>query len=81
MVCVKCHDSIAQKRNGENAIKQSNRHKRTKNRHAENNPAGRWRKLTDLDTPLEPADMAEEIIDNIEAGLQSFRAVAASLAR
>lgn len=35
--------------------------------------------LADLDNLPEPADLAEEIIDNIEAGLQSFRAVAAAL--
>jgi len=35
--------------------------------------------LADLDNLPEPADLAEEIIDNIEAGLLSFRAVAAAL--
>ncbi|MFM2241508.1 MAG: hypothetical protein RLZ97_363 [Verrucomicrobiota bacterium] len=35
--------------------------------------------LTDLDNLPEPADLAEEIIENIEAGLNSFRIVAASL--
>ena len=35
--------------------------------------------LADLDNLPEPADLAEEIIDNIEAGLNSFRAVAAAL--
>lgn len=35
--------------------------------------------LADLDNLPEPADLAEEIIDNIEAGLNSFRAVAAVL--
>jgi type I restriction enzyme M protein len=35
--------------------------------------------LADLDNLPEPADLAEEIIDNIEAGLASFRAVAATL--
>jgi type I restriction enzyme M protein len=36
--------------------------------------------LTDLDNLPEPADLADEIIENIEAGLLSFRNVAASLA-
>jgi type I restriction enzyme M protein len=35
--------------------------------------------LADLDNLPEPADLADEIIDNIEAGLLSFRAVAAAL--
>lgn len=35
--------------------------------------------LADLDKLPEPADLAEEIIDNIEAGLSSFRAVTAAL--
>jgi type I restriction enzyme M protein len=35
--------------------------------------------LTDLDNLPEPADLAEEIIENIEAGLASFRAVASRL--
>jgi type I restriction enzyme M protein len=35
--------------------------------------------LTDLDNLPEPADLAEEIIENIEAGLNNFRTVAASL--
>lgn len=35
--------------------------------------------LADLDNLPEPEVLAEEIIDNIEAGLSSFRAVAASL--
>ena len=34
----------------------------------------------DLDNLPEPMDLAEEIIENIEAGLNSFRTVAASLA-
>lgn len=37
--------------------------------------------LTDLDNLPEPADLAEEIIENIEAGLASFRAVALSLGK
>lgn len=32
-----------------------------------------------FDNLPEPADLADEIIDNIEAGLLSFRAVAAAL--
>jgi len=36
--------------------------------------------LTDLDNLPEPADLADEIIENIEAGLLSFRNVATSLA-
>jgi type I restriction enzyme R subunit len=35
--------------------------------------------IADLDNLPEPADLADEIIDNIEAGLASFRAVAAAL--
>ena len=35
--------------------------------------------LTDLDNLPEPADLAEEIIENIEAGLASFRSVALAL--
>ena len=35
--------------------------------------------LADLDNLPEPADLAEEIIDNIEAGLENFRTVAARL--
>ena len=37
--------------------------------------------LADLDNLPEPEILAEEIIDNIEAGLASFRAVSATLAR
>jgi type I restriction enzyme M protein len=37
--------------------------------------------LTDLDNLPEPADLAEEIIENIEAGLACFRSVAQNLAR
>jgi type I restriction enzyme M protein len=36
--------------------------------------------LTDLDNLPEPEDLAEEIIENIEAGLASLKAVLASLA-
>jgi len=35
--------------------------------------------LADLDNLPEPADLAEEIIENLESGLASFRAVAAAL--
>lgn len=35
--------------------------------------------LTDLDNLPEPGDLAEEIIENLEAGLESFRAVLAKL--
>jgi type I restriction enzyme M protein len=35
--------------------------------------------LTDLDNLPEPDDLAAEIIENIEAGLNSFRAVLGSL--
>lgn len=35
--------------------------------------------LTDLDNLPEPDELAEQIIDNIEAGLESFRQIAASL--
>ncbi len=35
--------------------------------------------LTDLDNLPEPDDMAEEIIENLEAGLNSFREVLAGL--
>ncbi|MEY4299780.1 MAG: hypothetical protein RIR25_1016 [Verrucomicrobiota bacterium] len=37
--------------------------------------------LTDLDNLPEPADLAEEIIETIEAGLENFRTVAATLAQ
>lgn len=37
--------------------------------------------LADLDNLPEPADLAEEIIENIEAGLNSFRIVAARLGK
>ena len=35
--------------------------------------------LTDLDNLPEPIDLAEEIIEHIEAGLANFRAVVAAL--
>ena len=35
--------------------------------------------LTDLDNLPEPDDLAEEIIENLEAGLSNFRRVLASL--
>jgi len=35
--------------------------------------------LTDLDNLPEPDDLAEEIIENLEAGLESLRSVLASL--
>jgi type I restriction enzyme M protein len=35
--------------------------------------------LTDLDNLPEPDELAEEIIENLEAGLSSFRAVVRSL--
>jgi type I restriction enzyme M protein len=35
--------------------------------------------LADLDNLPEPADLADEIIDNIEAGLNSIRRVALTL--
>jgi type I restriction enzyme M protein len=37
--------------------------------------------LADLDNLPEPADLAEEIIENIEAGLNNFRTVAAALGK
>ncbi|MCR6655068.1 MAG: type I restriction-modification system subunit M [Opitutus sp.] len=37
--------------------------------------------LADLDNLPEPADLAEDIIENIEAGLASFRAVASALSK
>ena len=37
--------------------------------------------LADLDNLPEPADLAEEIIEKIEAGLASFRAVASALTK
>jgi len=37
--------------------------------------------LADLDNLPEPADLAEDIIENIEAGLASFRAVVAALGK
>lgn len=36
--------------------------------------------LANLDNLPEPADLAEEIIENIESGLNNFRNVAAALA-
>jgi type I restriction enzyme M protein len=41
----------------------------------------RDKSLTDLDNLPEPDELAEEIIENLEAGLDSFRAVLAGLAR
>jgi len=35
--------------------------------------------LADLDNLSDPEDLAEEIIENIEAGLNSFRQIAVSL--
>ncbi len=35
--------------------------------------------MTDLDNLPEPDELAEEIIENLEAGLNSFRAVLAGL--
>jgi type I restriction enzyme M protein len=35
--------------------------------------------LTDLDNPPEPDELAEEIIENLEAGLDSFRQVLVGL--
>ncbi len=35
--------------------------------------------LTDLDNLPEPDELAEQIIENLEAGLSSFRAVVAGL--
>ena len=37
--------------------------------------------LTDLDNLPEPDELAEEIIENIEAGLNSFREVLSGLQR
>ena len=39
----------------------------------------RDKSLTDLDNLPEPDDLAEEIIENLEAGLNSFREVLAGL--
>lgn len=39
-----------------------------------------YQPLADLDNLPEPDDLAGEIIENLEAGLASFRAVAAALA-
>jgi len=41
----------------------------------------RDKSLTDLDNLPEPDELAEEIIENLEAGLTSFREVLAGLAR
>jgi hypothetical protein len=75
-----------------NCYQPGNRHERKVTWDAETNPEGRWRSysyeeliardktsLADLDNLPEPEVLAEEIIDNIEAGLNSFREVAASL--
>src|SRR5699024_9576614 len=40
----------------------------------------RDKSLTDLDNLPEPEELAEEIIENLEAGLESFRSVLADLA-
>jgi type I restriction enzyme M protein len=37
--------------------------------------------LTDLDNLPEPDDLAEEIIENLEAGLDSFRSVLTRLSQ
>jgi type I restriction enzyme M protein len=37
--------------------------------------------LADLDNLPEPTDLAEEIIENIESGLNNFRNVVAALGR
>jgi len=37
--------------------------------------------LTDLDNLPEPDELAEEIIENLEAGLESFRKVLANLGK
>ena len=37
--------------------------------------------LTDLDNLPEPDELAEEIIENLEAGLTSFRQVLAALSK
>ncbi len=39
----------------------------------------RTKSLTDLDNLPEPDELPEEIIENLEAGLNSFRAVLAGL--
>jgi len=41
--------------------------------------AGKCKSLADLDNLPEPEDLAEDIIENREAGLQSFREVLTSL--
>ena len=66
----------------------ANRHKRKETWHAEKNPEGRWRKFTydelvsrdktSLDLFWLKDDSLADL-DNIEAGLLSFRAVAAAL--
>lgn len=37
--------------------------------------------LTDLENLLEPDELAEEIIENLEAGLKSFREVLSALSK
>ena len=37
------------------------------------------KRLTDLDNLPEPDDLAEEIIENIQAGLENFKSVAETL--
>jgi len=37
--------------------------------------------LADLDNLPDPKDLAEEIVENIEAGLNNFRAVLAALGK
>lgn len=79
-----------------------NRHERKEGWNEQNNPEGRWRKLSyeqisardktsldifwlkdkslaDLDNLPDPDVLAGEIIENLEAGLNSFREIAAAL--
>jgi type I restriction enzyme M protein len=80
----------------------ANRHKRQETWHADDNPDGRWRKvsydevvardktsldifwlrdksLADLDNLPDPDILAEEIVENLEAGLNSFREIVVAL--
>lgn len=43
-------------------------------------PPGKWDKsLADLDNLPDPDELALEIVENLEAGLESFKAVIAAL--
>lgn len=82
----------------------SNRHKRKETYNSENNPEGRWKKLsydeiiardktslditwlrdkslTDMDNIPDPDVLAEDIIENLESGLESFKDILLKLGK